>query len=129
MQGTTTGTGVLLDSGANEILRQETRRPSRSHHLPLALASGASIDAHRTNQGEVVVVGHRSGEIICGVNGLVQVGCKFDWDYINWPRLHLASEIGGGMVQLCEVNGLPFMSKGTFLKLKPLMTQHWKSRQ
>ena len=126
MHGATSDGGVLLDSGANEILRQENHRPSRSHHLPLTLANGASIDAYRTKEGEVVVVGDKTGELICGVNRLVQVGCRFEWDY-NGPRLHLPSELDSETVQLREVNGLPFMSKHIFLKLRPLMTRHWKT--
>ena len=73
-KGMSSDNGVLLDSGANEILRQQETRPARSQPLPLTLANGSSIDAFRTKEGEVVAVGVENGDIICGVNRL----CKSD---------------------------------------------------
>ena len=56
--------GILLDSGANEILRQQERKPPRSTHLPLTLANGEAIDAYRTREGEVVIVGSNTDDVI-----------------------------------------------------------------
>ena len=127
MRGVTNCHEVLLDSGANEILRQEDHKPTRSIPLPVTLANGTSVDAFRTKEGEVVVVGENSGDTICGVNRLVQVGCKFVWDQ-SGPELHLPEELGNEVESLREENGLPFMTRQTFLKLRPLMTRHWKNR-
>ncbi|CAE7437070.1 RE1 [Symbiodinium sp. CCMP2592] len=80
--------GILLDSGANEILRQVRVTPKNSIPLPLQLADGQNIMAHRTCCGEVVIQGE-PGEFICGVNRLIQIGCKFEWEktgaYLTLP--------------------------------------------
>ena len=63
-KGMSSDNGVLLDSGANEILRQQETRPARSQPLPLTLANGSSIDAFRTKEGVVVAVGVENGEVV-----------------------------------------------------------------
>ena len=119
--------GILLDSGANEVLRQHARRPPRSTPLPLTLANGQTIDAFRTREGEVVSIGNDSEDVICGINRLVQVGCLFMWD-TKGPRLKLPKALGAEWLNLTETNGLPYVDKHTFARLRPLMTKFWKSQ-
>ena len=118
--------GILLDTGANEILRQSSKKPSRSIPLPLTLANGSSINAHRSRDGEVVIIGENGGDIICGVNRLIQVGCVFNWD-VDGPRVQLPEDLGGTWVCLKEINGLPYMDRDTFMRLRPCVTKYWKS--
>ena len=113
--------GILLDSGANEILRQVRVTPKNSTPLPLQLADGQNITAHRTLGGEVVIQGE-PGEFVCGVNRLIQIGCKFEWAktgaYLTLPD---------GTVETLDVrNGLPFMTRRVFQTLRPMMQSWWK---
>ena len=118
--------GVLLDTGANEILRQSLKKPPRSCPLPLTLANGSAIDARRTRDGEVVIIGESGGDIICGVNRLIQVGCVFQWSKVG-PKLQLPPELDEEWVDLTESNGLPYVDKHVFNQLRPLMTKSWKA--
>ena len=109
--------GILLDSGANEILRQVRVTPKNSTPLPLQLADGQNITAHRTLGGEVVIQGEPGG-----VNRLIQIGCKFEWAktgaYLTLPD---------GTVETLDVrNGLPFMTRRVFQTLRPMMQSWWK---
>ena len=63
--------GILLASGANDILRQVRVTPKKSTPLPLQLADSQNITAHRTCCGEVVIQCD-PGEFVCGVNRLIQ---------------------------------------------------------
>ena len=50
------GSNVLLNTGANEVLRKATKAPTKIH-TELLLADSQTIEASRTRDGEVVIPG------------------------------------------------------------------------
>ena len=118
---------VLLDTGANEIVTSQPHYPSRAMPLSLSLADGQVIQAKRSRNGEVIVIGQGHGHTICGVNRLIQIGCKFIWSMPSGPILILPEALNGETIKLRLHNGLPYMGYPVFKRLRPLMSQWWKS--
>ena len=115
---------VLLDSGANEVLRQSPIMPKRTSKLQLMLANNTEIEAGRTREGEVVVRGEGK-DIIVGVCRLVAIGCEFTWKESGaWLRLPIQCDAQWIALEVC--NGLPYVSWEVFVRLRPLLTKWWK---
>ena len=117
---------VLVDSGANEILRQAEILPSRAVPTTLTLADNTSISAVRTREGEVVVKGSGK-EVILGLCRLAAIGCRFTWDEFG-AVLRLPECCQWETVRLTIDNGLPYMPWEVFVKLRPALTRWYRSR-
>ena len=103
-------TGVLVDSGANEIVRTVHALPRRTSQLTLTLANGDTAQAARSRDGEVIVLVPREQSLtaICGFTRLIQVGCRFQWsDDGAWLLLTL--DEGQEWIHLEVINGLPYV--------------------
>ena len=72
--------GVLLDSGANEIVRTAPDpKPHRSRPSPLQLADGQSVQAWRTREDEICIQTESGRSTLCGLRKLVDIGATFTW--------------------------------------------------
>ena len=72
--------GVLLDSGANEIVRTAPDpKPHRSRPSPLQLADGQSVQAWRTREGEIYIQTESGRSTLCGLCKWVDIGATFTW--------------------------------------------------
>ncbi|OLP84290.1 Copia protein [Symbiodinium microadriaticum] len=120
------GSNVLLDTGANEVLRKAPKAPPRSMSLELLLADSQTIEASRTRDGEVVIPG-TGPEVIAGVCRLTAVGCKFVWsDEGAWLQLPKDPTFKSEWIRLEVHGGLPYLDRGTFIRLRPLLSKWWK---
>ena len=117
------GSNVLL---ANEVLRKAPKAPPRSMPLELRLADSQTIEASRTRDGEVVIPG-TGPEVIAGVCRLTAVGCKFVWsDEGAWLQLPKDPAFKSEWVRLEVHGGLPYLDRGTFIRLRALLSKWWK---
>ena len=123
-------TGVLVDSGANEIVRTVHALPRRTSQLTLTLANGDTVQAARSRDGEVIVVVPREQSLttICGATRLIQVGCRFQWsDDGAWLLLTVDEE--QEWIHLEVINGLPYLPWSVFSRIRPAMTKWWKDNR
>ena len=116
---------VLLDTGANEVVRTGGQRPQRAHSAPIQLADGKQIEALRTRDGDIWIEAGPDASTLVGVCRLVSLGANFTWDQTG-AYLQMPDELGGEWVALQVVNGLPFLAHDVFKSLRPLLTKEWK---
>ena len=120
--------GVLLDSGANEIVRTAPDpKPHRSRPSPLQLADGQSVQAWRTREGEIYIQTESGRSTLCGLCKLVDIGATFTWSP-KGAALKLPPEVGDHWVSLGVRNGLPYLPWEHYRILRPMLTRQWKSR-
>ena len=121
------GLRVLVDSGANEIIRPVRKDICRKKSVPMnvVLASGEIVSGFRTKEGEVAL--HTSSnEWILGVVRVIEVGGRFSWTsqeaLIEYPYLGRMHSVR------CSVqNGLPYLSWSQFSQIRKVLSKHWQS--
>ena len=124
-----TPTWVLLDSGANEVVRPETpdlqvQNSQKFAPLDVAMASGQTVRGHRSlRDGEVVIPMQGQGERIVGLRNLASAGCSFRWDE-KGPRLWTPDN---RELEVVMQNGLPYLPFSEFRPLRSLLAK--KHRQ
>ena len=116
---------VLLDTGANEVVRTGGQRPQRAHSAPIQLADGKQIEALRTRDGDIWIEAGPDSSTLVGVCRLVSLGANFTWDQTG-AYLQMPDELGGEWIALQVTNGLPFLAYDAFKSLRPLLTKEWK---
>ena len=129
---------VLVDSGANEVVRRYRSNISRKGTIAMriVLASGEVVGGFRTRDGEVVLQSdssaaesgdpESSGEWILGVMRVIEVGGAFHWT--NQGATLLFPDQGFLRKVRCRVrNGLPYMTWTDFAVLRKVLSRHWKS--
>ena len=126
------GPRVLVDSGANEVIRPrpEGFAVHRCKHTHVALASGDLVDAWRTRDGELMVGEEESdkdADWILSVRRLRGIRGAFVWDELG-PRVLYHDGETTLTVHCCEQNGLPYISWEDFKPLRVLLAKDWKSK-
>ena len=121
-----TPTWVLLDSGANEVVRPETpdlqvQNSQKFAPLDVATASGQTVRGHRSlRDGEVVIPIQGQGEWIVGLQNLASAGCSFRWDE-KGPRLWTPDN---RELEVVMQNGLPYLPFSEFRPLRSLLAKN-----
>ena len=129
---------VLIDSGANEIIRP--LRPELESKLAsmnvvqVALASGDTISAYRTADGELVVptCGEASAEWIVPLEKLTAgIGCSFSWNGdAEGPTLRVPQSNGSfHEVNVVVKNRLPYVRWSDFQPLRKRLAKLLTSAQ
>ena len=129
---------VLVDSGANEVVRPYRRDISKKGTIAtrIALASGEVVGGFRTRDGEVVLRSgssaaesgdqESSGDWILGATRVIEVGGAFHWTNqgatLTFPDQGFLRKVD------CRVrNGLPYITWKDFAVLRKVLSRHWKS--
>ena len=121
------GDCVLLDTGANEIVRMGCGpKPARSRLSPLQLADGSQVEAWRTRDGDIYIESNEGTATLCGVCRLISVGASFLWNK-EGAHLQMPEILGGDWIQLQIQNGLPYLRWEHFRRLRPLLSRNYKS--
>ena len=117
---------VLVDSGANEIIRPFQNNICRKKSIPMSvvLASGETVNGFRTKDGEVVLNASGS-EWILGVVRIVEIGGKFSWSsqeaVIEYPYMGQTQK-----VRCSVLNGLPYLGWSQFSQIRKVLSKHWQ---
>ena len=126
------GPRVLVDSGANEVIRPRPEgfpihKCRRTH---VALASGDLVDAWRTRDGELMIGDEeldQDADWILSVRRLRGVRGAFIWDEMG-PRVTFPEGETILTVHCFEQNGLPYISWEDFRPIRVLLARDWKSK-
>ncbi|CAE7745184.1 unnamed protein product [Symbiodinium sp. CCMP2592] len=126
---------VLVDSGANEVLRPQTKQQPAVDEktLQVTLASGSHCTATLNKHGEVCMISENGakGEWIVGVRKIIDIGGAFNWDQkgarISYPH---PFEHGRIVTVDCIVtNGLPYMRWSDFKLARIALSKHYRKQQ
>ena len=106
---------VLLDSGANEVVRplcEELSIHDTSRFIPLdvSMVSGACEQGYRSIRDGEVAIPMKNDEWIAGLGRVVQAGYDFHW---TKQGCTLTSEDGTELPVVIK-NGLPYLDWGSF---------------
>ena len=126
---------VLVDSGANEVLRPQTKRQSSlgEETLQVTLASGSQCAATLNKHGEVCMISENGakGEWIVGVRKIIDIGGAFNWDQkgarISYPHPFEHARIVN--VDCVVTNGLPYMRWSDFKLARIALSKHYRMQQ
>ena len=128
---------VLIDSGANEVIRpfrpELAKQLQKLSAIQVALASGETVSAYRTKDGELIlpVAAGASAEWIVPLERLTAgLKCNFSWngDDSN-PTLHVPQESGVLQpVQVIVKNRLPYISWTDFQPLRRRLAKLWQGK-
>ena len=119
---------VLLDSGANEVIRPitESMNTTRMKVLTLQVANGDRVEAWRTKDGEVAVPSG-ANEWILPMKSLVKVGGAVSWSS-DIPDVWVPVKSGGRRRAKVTIrNNLPYMEWDDFRHVRVLLSQRWKA--
>ena len=110
---------VLLDSGANEVVRplcEELSIQDTSRFIPLdvSMASGACEQGYRSIRDGEVAIPMKSDEWIAGLGRVVQAGYDFHW---TKQGCRLSSEDGTELPVVIK-NGLPYLDWSSFKQVR-----------
>ena len=128
---------VLIDSGANEVIRpfrpELVKKLQRMSTTPVALASGETISAHRTEDGELIIPNSddASAEWIVPLERLTEgLDCDFCWKGKGRnPTLKVPQENGQLQeVQVIVKNRLPYITWADFQPLRKRLAKLWKGK-
>ena len=128
---------VLIDSGANEVIRpfrpELVKKLQRMSTTPVALASGETISAHRTEDGELINPNFddASAEWIVPLERLTEGrDCDFCWKGKGRnPTLKVPQENGKLQeVQVIVKNRFPYISWSDFQPLRRRLAKLWKGK-
>ena len=127
---------VLIDSGANEVLRSgpcgETNKSSDP--LSVTLASGDTIQAFRNRHGEVCLPKEKAADNeaddsswIVGIRRVIDLGGKFSWDpsgaFVSYPHPFNAETV---YCQCIIQNGLPYIAWSDFRLMRIALSKQYK---
>ena len=117
------GPQVLVDSGANEVIRPRPEKYDvhRCKKTQAALASGDTVNAWRTRDGELMIDWILSVRRLRGIQG------AFVWDELG-PRVKYWNGEYHITVQCMEQNGLPYISWEDFKPIRMLLAKDWRKR-
>ena len=123
---------VLVDSGANEVIRPWTSGFSESgrRHTSVITASGDRIPALRTRDGELCIQSSSDAkDWLLSVRRLVGAGGSFKWDSQSAVVSYMDSS--GHLQEVrCEiVNGLPFLRWEEFRPIRVALSQAYRGKQ
>ena len=119
---------VLLDSGANEVIRPitTTMNTSRMKELTLQVANGDRVVAWRTKDGEVAVPSG-ANEWILPMRSLIKIGGAVSWTS-DVPEVWVPVKSGGRRKANVTIrNNLPYMEWEDFKHVRVLLSQRWKA--
>ena len=129
---------VLMDSGANEVLRAVGPEDDRSHGdsaLSVTLASGDAIPAYRNKNGEVCLP-RTAGDSqddgdngwIVGIRRIIDLGGSFLWDssgaHVKFPHPLKDETV---RVECIIMNGLPYVRWADFKLLRIALSKRYKA--
>ncbi|CAE7336713.1 unnamed protein product, partial [Symbiodinium sp. CCMP2592] len=126
------GPQVLVDSGANEVIRPrpEGYDVHRCKKTQVALASGDTVQAWRTRDGELMIgdveLDH-DADWILSVRRLRGIRGAFVWDELG-PRVKYWNGENQVTVHCMEQNGLPYISWEDFKPIRVLLAKDWRKR-
>ena len=111
-----------MDSGANEVIRPrpEGFAAHRCRRTQVALASGDTVDAWRTRDGELMIGDEeldQSADWILSVRRLRGIRGAFVWDELG-PRVMYSDGDMTVTVHCFEQNGLPYISWEDFKPIR-----------
>ncbi|CAE7467613.1 GIP, partial [Symbiodinium sp. CCMP2592] len=126
------GPKVLVDSGANEVIRP---RPEgfavyKCRRSQVAMASGDVVNAWRTRDGELMIGEEdvdNSVDWILSVRRLRGIRGAFVWDELG-PRVKYFDGETVVTVHCFEQNGLPYMSWEDFKPIRVQLARDWRDK-
>ena len=124
------GPQVLVDSGANEVIRprSEGYDVHRCKKTQVALASGDTVQAWRTRDGELMIGDvELDADWILSVRRLRGIRGAFVWDELG-PTVKYWSGENQVTVNCMEQNGLPCISWEDFKPIRVLLAKDWRKR-
>ena len=127
---------VLIDSGANEILRSGPcgENSKSSDPLTVTLASGDTIQAFRNRHGEVCLPKEKAADNeaddsswIVGIRRVIDLGGKFSWDpsraFLSYPHPFSTETV---YCQCIVQNGLPHIAWSDFRLTRIALSKQYK---
>ena len=122
---------VLVDSGANEVIRPWTSGFSESgcKHTSVITASGDRIPALRTRDGELCIQSSNDAkDWLLSVRRLVGAGGSFQWSSEGAVVAYRSTDGHQRQVHCKIVNGLPFLEWEEFRPIRVALSQAYRGR-